>query len=79
MCDHLETFQLFVITFEVMCDKFSVKCPLPRTPVFDPKAVHVELWWTEWLALGLAFLRVLRLSPARIVAPVLHTPSSCTS
>jgi len=48
MCDHLETFQLSVITFEVMCDKFNVNNPTLRRPVFDPKAVHAELWWTEW-------------------------------
>jgi hypothetical protein len=43
----------------------------PRRPGFDPLSVHV-VFVVDKVALGQAFLRVLRFSPVNFIPPVLH-------
>jgi hypothetical protein len=43
----------------------------PRRPGFDPGSVHVG-FVVDKVALGQAFLRVLRFSPVSLIPPVLH-------
>jgi hypothetical protein len=49
----------------------AVACLSPWTPGFDPGSVHMG-FLVDKMALGQAFTRVLRVSPANFIPPVLH-------
>ena len=59
---------------DLNCLNRSVDGLSPLRPVFHPRPIHVDLWWTKYHYNRFSF-PVLQFSPVSIIPPMLHTHS----